>query len=372
MVLVEHVSVALDGTPVLHDVSFEIAPGTVAGYVGPNGAGKTTTMRLLTGALAPDTGRVVVGGVDVAQDPLGGQAALRLRARARPRLRELHADRVPRLHRPHARPGRGHRSRARTAAHLRFWGLDGAARQSMTGFSKGMKQKVLLSAAMLHDPAVLLLDEPLSGLDAHAVLQTRALLRTLVARGTTVFYSSHLLDAVEKVADFVVVVRDGRILQTGTPAEITAGAGGASARGRLRPPHGRGRRLRRGRGARRRGVQPARAMRAASDAAATPPASSMPCTSGRTPTARFRRSIVAFATGSGASVEAFRAGAEARITWPEWTVDHPAEAVALDPDRVVWRDGSVATAADPAVQAFVAFLRTPRAASLFAAHGLTR
>ena len=73
MVLVEHVSVAIDGTPVLHDVSFRIETGTVAGYVGPNGAGKTTTMRLLTGALKPDAGRVEVGGVDVAVDPLGAK-----------------------------------------------------------------------------------------------------------------------------------------------------------------------------------------------------------------------------------------------------------------------------------------------------------
>ena len=227
MVLVEHVSVAIDGTPVLHDVSFRIETGTVAGYVGPNGAGKTTTMRLLTGALVPDAGRVVVGGVDVAADPLGAKR----RFGFVPEHGHLYESFTPTEYL--AFIGRMHGLdeallKTRTAAHLRFWSLTGAAAQSMTGFSKGMKQKVLISAAMLHDPAVLLLDEPLSGLDAHAVLQMRALLRTLVTRGTTVFYSSHLLDAVEKVADLVVVIRDGRILQTGTPAEITEGAGGAS------------------------------------------------------------------------------------------------------------------------------------------------
>ncbi len=211
----------------LDDVSLSVAPGSTLGFVGPNGAGKTTTMRLLTGALAPDAGRVVVGGIDVAVDPLGAKR----RFGFVPEHGNLYESFTPTEYL--AFIGRMHgldeaALAARTAAHLRFWDLAGAAQQSMTGFSKGMKQKVLISAAMLHDPAVLLLDEPLSGLDAHAVLQTRALLRTLVARGTTVFYSSHLLDAVEKVADFVVVIRDGRILQTGTPAEITAGAGGAS------------------------------------------------------------------------------------------------------------------------------------------------
>ncbi|HEX9953067.1 MAG TPA: ABC transporter ATP-binding protein [Rubricoccaceae bacterium] len=227
MVLVDHVSVAIDGTPVLHDVSFEIEPGTVAGYVGPNGAGKTTTMRLLTGALVPHAGRVVVGGVDVAADPLGAKR----RFGFVPEHGHVYESFTPTeylafIGRMHGLPEAT--LAARSAAHLRFWGLAGASSQSMTGFSKGMKQKVLLSAAMLHDPPVLLLDEPLSGLDAHAVLQMRALLRTLVARGSTVFYSSHLLDAVEKVADLVVVIRDGRILQTGTPAEIIEGTGDAS------------------------------------------------------------------------------------------------------------------------------------------------
>jgi ABC-2 type transport system ATP-binding protein len=227
MILVQNVSVALDGTPILHDISFEIQTGTVAGYVGQNGAGKTTTMRLLTGALAPDAGRVVVGGADVVAQPLEAKR----RFGYVPEHGHLYESFTPVEYL--AFIGRMHGLdeavlARRTAAHLGFWGLADAAAQSMTGFSKGMKQKILVSAALLHDPPVLLLDEPLGGLDAHAVLQMRALLRTLVARGKTVFYSSHLLDAVEKVADQVVVIREGRILQTGTPAEITQGAGGAS------------------------------------------------------------------------------------------------------------------------------------------------
>ena len=227
MISVQDVHVAIDGTPILHGVSFEVAAGTVAGYVGPNGAGKTTTMRLLTGALQPDAGRVAVGGVDVATDPVEAKR----RFGYVPEHGHVYESFTPAEYL--AFIGRMHRLpeetiRDRTAAHLRFWDLEDALHQSMTGFSKGMKQKVLLSAALLHDPPVLLLDEPLGGLDAHAVLQTRALLRTLAARGRTVFYSSHLLDAVEKVADLVVVIRAGQILQTGSPEEITALSGGAS------------------------------------------------------------------------------------------------------------------------------------------------
>ena len=227
MIQVTDVRVAIDGVEILHGISFEVGAGRVAGYVGPNGAGKTTTMRLLTGALPPDAGRVEVGGVDVVTQPVEAKR----RFGYVPEHGHVYESFTPNEYLTFI--GRMHglaeaTIRARSAAHLAFWGLADAADRSMVGFSKGMKQKVLLSAALLHDPPVLLLDEPLGGLDAHAVLQTRALLRTLAAKGRTVFYSSHLLDAVEKVADLVVVIRDGQILQVGSPEEITASGGGVS------------------------------------------------------------------------------------------------------------------------------------------------
>ncbi|MEO0557050.1 MAG: ABC transporter ATP-binding protein [Bacteroidota bacterium] len=227
MLSVQNVHVTLDGTPILHGVSFDVPAGNVAGYVGPNGAGKTTTMRLLTGALQPTSGTVIVGGADVVKQPLEAKRRFGYVPEHGHLYESFSADEyltfIGRMH------GLAETLlQQRAAAHLRFWGLDEVAGQSMTGFSKGMKQKVLIAAALLHDPPVLLLDEPLGGLDAHAVLQTRALLRTLAANGKTIFYSSHLLDAVEKVADLVIVLRDGHILQTGSPEEITEGAGGAS------------------------------------------------------------------------------------------------------------------------------------------------
>jgi len=227
MIHVHDVRVAIEGKPVLHGVTFDVGRGQVAGYVGPNGAGKTTTMRLLTGTLRPDAGRVVVAGVDVAEQPLEAKR----RFGYVPEHGHLFESFTPEEYlafvgRMHGLPERT--LALRTAAHLAFWGLAGAARQPMTGFSKGMKQKVLLAAALLHDPAVLLLDEPLNGLDAHAVLQTRALLKALADAGRTVFYSSHLLDAVERVADHVVVLREGRVVREGTPAEIAGAVGSGS------------------------------------------------------------------------------------------------------------------------------------------------
>ena len=227
MLSVQNVHVALDGTPVLRGIAFEVPAGSVAGYVGPNGAGKTTTMRLLTGALAPDAGRVVVGGVDVAEAPVEAKR----RFGFVPEHGHVYESFTPAeylafIGRMHSLDERT--IEARAGAHLRFWGLAEQAQSAMTGFSKGMKQKVLLAAALLHDPPVLLLDEPLSGLDAHAVTQTRALLRALAAAGKTVFYSSHLLDAVERVADLVIVLRAGEVIEVGSPAEITRSAGGGS------------------------------------------------------------------------------------------------------------------------------------------------
>jgi ABC-2 type transport system ATP-binding protein len=224
MIIVQDVRVALEGTEVLHGVTFHVGRGQVAGYVGPNGAGKTTTMRLLTGALLPDSGTVKVAGVDVAADPTEAKR----RFGYVPEHGHLFESFTPEEYL--AFVGRMHGLdeallARRTAALLRFWGLDDTARQPMTGFSKGMKQKVLIAAALVHDPSVLLLDEPLNGLDAHAVLQTRALLRALAGTGRTVFYSSHLLDAVERVVDQVIVLREGRVVRAGAPAEIVAGAG---------------------------------------------------------------------------------------------------------------------------------------------------
>lgn len=224
MISVQRVGVSIEGRTILHDVSFRVPAGTVAGYVGPNGAGKTTTLRLLTGTLKPESGQVLVADVDISKDELTAKE----RFGYVPEHGHLYESFTPNEYL--AFIGRMHGLKEdvithRTAALLDFWDLGEESQQAMMGFSKGMKQKVLIASALLHDPDVLLLDEPLNGLDAHAVLQVRALLRAQAEAGKTVFYSSHLLDAVEKVADQVIVIRDGRIIGDGSPAEIIADAG---------------------------------------------------------------------------------------------------------------------------------------------------
>lgn len=227
MIHVQDVHVAFGKKTVLHGVSFEVGAGQIAGYVGPNGAGKTTTMRLLTGTLKPDAGRVLVAGVDVVANPLDAKR----RFGFVPEHGHLYESFTPEEYLLFIGRMYGLDERAATSrigALLRYWKLDGEARRKMVGFSKGMKQKVLLSAALLHEPPVLLLDEPLSGLDAEAVLLVRALLRRWADTGRTVLYSSHILDAVERIADRVVIIRDGQIIGQGSPDAIKAETEAAS------------------------------------------------------------------------------------------------------------------------------------------------
>ena len=227
MIHVQNAHVAYEGKEVLHGISFHVGAGQIAGYVGPNGAGKTTTMRLLTGTLKPDAGRITLAGIDVVAQPLEAKR----RYGFVPEHGHLYESFTPEEYLLFIGRMYGLDEdlvRTRLAALLRYWKLDGDAQRKMVGFSKGMKQKVLLSAGLLHAPPVLLLDEPLSGLDAEAVLLARALFRRWADAGRTVLYSSHILDAVERIADRVVVIRDGHIIGEGSPEDLKTETASAS------------------------------------------------------------------------------------------------------------------------------------------------
>jgi ABC-2 type transport system ATP-binding protein len=219
MISVQNVRVAYGDRETLHGISFSLGAGQIGGYVGPNGAGKTTTMRLLTGTMKPNSGRILLAGLDVAEDPLAAKQIYgyvpehgSLYESFSPEEYLLFIGRIYGMDEALIR--------RRTESLLRYWKLEESIQQKMIGFSKGMKQKVMISAAVMHDPQVLLLDEPLNGLDAQAVLQMRALLKALAAAGKTILYSSHILDAVEKVVDRVIVIRDGEIVGQGSPEDL--------------------------------------------------------------------------------------------------------------------------------------------------------
>ncbi len=204
---------ALDG------VSFRVAPGEVFGLLGPNGAGKSTTVRAILGLLAPDSGVVRVAGVDVAADPV----AARARIGYLPEVLSLYEALTPREHLSFVGRVRGLADEVierRGLALLGAFEIGDRADEPIRTFSKGMRQKVALALAFLHRPQVLLLDEPLSGLDVTAALLLKELVKGSAAAGATVLYCSHVLDVVEKVCDRAMILARGKPVAQGTIAEL--------------------------------------------------------------------------------------------------------------------------------------------------------
>jgi len=199
-------------------LSFDVRPGRVTGFLGPNGSGKSTTMRLILGLDRPDAGQVRVGGRRYRELrwPLREVGAL-LEAKA------FHPGRSARSHlatlaASNAIP------RSRVDEVLGMVGLAGAARRRAGKFSLGMAQRLGVAAALLGDPAVLLLDEPVNGLDPEGIRWIRDLLKSLAAQGRTVFVSSHLISEMALTAERLVVIGQGRLLADTTVAELSAGA----------------------------------------------------------------------------------------------------------------------------------------------------
>lgn len=216
--------------PVLDGVSFTIEPGEVVGYLGPNGAGKTTTLRVLCGMLRPKDGSVRVAGFDPATEPL----EVRRRIGYVPESGALYESLTPLEY--FALIGRLHglseaELTKRGRAFLHSFGIFESRDSRMSTFSKGMKQKVVISAALLHDPEVIFFDEPLNGLDANATLTVKQIVRGLAARGRTILYCSHLMDVVERISDRVVILDGGRVIADGRAEELRARSGDASLEG---------------------------------------------------------------------------------------------------------------------------------------------
>ena len=209
-------------TVAVDDLSFTVPPGQVTGFLGPNGAGKSTTMRLILGLDAPDCGSVMVGGRPYAacRRPLFQAGAL-LEAKA------WHGGRSARNHLLCLALSNGI-GRARVDEVLDLVGLRDAARRRAGGFSLGMSQRLGIAAALLGDPPVLMLDEPVNGLDPEGVVWIRKLLRALAAEGRTVLLSSHLMSEMAMTADRLVIIGRGRLIAEASMAEFLAAGSGRS------------------------------------------------------------------------------------------------------------------------------------------------
>lgn len=199
------------GVVAVRHVDFTLSPGEIVGYLGPNGSGKTTTLRMIAGLVEPSSGRVEIDGRNVRDDLiafrhelgyvpeepylypfLSGREYLELIGRLREVPERLLAMKID--------------------GFLKLFGLSSAADQAIASYSKGMRQKIVISGALLHDPAVVLFDEPESGLDVTTTLVLRHLIRILAGRGKAILYSSHILEVVERVCSRVIVLHKGGVV----------------------------------------------------------------------------------------------------------------------------------------------------------------
>jgi ABC-2 type transport system ATP-binding protein len=217
------------GVRAVDDLSFTVEPGRVTGFLGPNGAGKTTSLRMVLNLVTPNAGTATIGGMRYADlpDPLRRVGAVLDASGA-------HRGRTGRDHLRVAAAAAGLPA-ARADEVIDLVGLTAAAKRAFHGYSLGMRQRLGIATAMIGDPAVLILDEPVNGLDPEGIHWTRRLLRSLAAEGRTVLISSHLLSEMQILADDVVIIAAGRLVAQG-PIHQVVGAAPGAGQVRVRTP----------------------------------------------------------------------------------------------------------------------------------------
>jgi ABC-2 type transport system ATP-binding protein len=202
-------------------VSFTVGPGEVLGYLGPNGSGKSTTVKMLTGLMAPTTGHIFFDGHDIQDDLVAHKARVGYVPEEAHVYTYLTGPEYLRLcGRLRGLPPAPLERKIERFLHL--FGLDVDYHATLSSFSKGMRQKILLSAALLHNPQLIILDEPASGLDVGTALVLRAVVRTLAQEGRIIFYSSHELETVEKISTRVIILRAGKVVADDSASRLRA------------------------------------------------------------------------------------------------------------------------------------------------------
>jgi len=219
--VVEGLAKAFRGKTAVDGISFRVARGRFFGFLGPNGAGKSTTIKMLTGLLRPTAGTAAVEGVRLDGDRLALKSLIGVLPEELPLYERLTGEEY--LHFAGRMYGLGkEETRGRTEELLSFLSLTEERSKLIVDYSQGMKKKVALAAALIHSPRVLFLDEPLNGIDPVSGRVVTDLLRRLASKGVTLFFTSHVLDVVERLCDEVAVIDHGRIVAQGTLDEIRA------------------------------------------------------------------------------------------------------------------------------------------------------
>ncbi|MDQ2799246.1 MAG: ABC transporter ATP-binding protein [Armatimonadota bacterium] len=202
-------------------IDLQVAPGEFYGFLGPNGAGKSTSIKMLSGLLRPTSGQIVIAGHDLAADPLGVKRALGVLPEDLNLYERLTASEFL-LFAAQMYGLPSGEARRRVEELLAVMELGDAGDKMIVDFSMGMKKKVALAGAMIHDPPVLFLDEPFNGIDALSSRKIREVLKQRTAQGTTIFFSSHVLEVVEKLCSRVAIIAKGRLVGEGTMDELRA------------------------------------------------------------------------------------------------------------------------------------------------------
>ncbi len=214
--------------PAVDGLSLTVKRGEFYALLGPNGAGKTTTLRMVAGLLRPDAGAIAICGIDALKDPVAAKSIM-----AWVPDEPLIYDKLDPMEYLEFVAGLWAMDAAKAERQAReliaLLGLDAQAKTRCQGLSKGMRQKVALAGALIHDPQLIILDEPLTGLDAGSARQVKAVLKDRVANGATVIMTTHILEVAERMAERIGVIANGRLIAEGTLSELSAQSGGGTS-----------------------------------------------------------------------------------------------------------------------------------------------
>lgn len=226
MILLQHLTKRFGAQTAVDALSFEVPAGQILGFLGPNGAGKSTTLKMLTGMLEPTSGTATICGFDLLRQPLEVKRRVGFVPESGAVFESLtgleYLEMVAALY---AIPQEAALARIRQFIAFFDLSFETLTDKLLGAYSKGMRRKVVITAALLHNPPVVFFDEPLDGLDANAAVGFKALIQTLAHEGKTIVYSSHILDVVERVCDRVIIIDKGRMQVDGRPEELLAAHG---------------------------------------------------------------------------------------------------------------------------------------------------
>jgi len=226
MITIRQLSKSFGPQVAVKSIDLEVPAGQLVGLLGPNGAGKSTTIRMLTGMLLPTSGTAEVGGFDVVQDPLSVKRIVGYVPESGAVFEALtgweYLQLIAALY---------HMPEDEAATRIERFGqffdltIDTLQDKRLSAYSKGMRQKVVITAALLHNPKVVFFDEPLNGLDANAALSLKTLITSLAREGKTIVYCSHILDVVERICKRVVIIHEGSIVADGSVEQLLEQSG---------------------------------------------------------------------------------------------------------------------------------------------------